>query len=556
MSESTNANQAESQQLLRACAAARWRGQSGFDAAALDNSTPTLIKRGDHRAIYRVDLPHGSVFVKHRTARWFSAWLDRLRGAASRREYLHALEATRRGVATVQPLAYATGASEGSSQEQLLVTAALSEASQLDTFIEERRHEFAAGTVRRRALVEALAELCAAAHEAGLEHDDLHAGNILVVWPESQSRPELHLIDLDKARFRAALSWRAARRNLAMLFCGLHHLANERDLRRFWHVYLKQRPGLLVDRRAAAKDIQSIGMRRIGRVLRDRDRRALRNNRQFAVVRSAAGVALGLVEDGKDRLVEWLMRAHQLIAQPGAEALKLSFGGLVLKTHLPDASNDFVVLKRFRPKGWLKRFVAPFRPSRARINWVRGHALLARGIATATPRCVLEPWPAVLGGESYLATEWIAGARNLHLYLWDLAKRPENEQRAALRHGAESLGALLGKMHFYQVAHRDLKGCNLTAAESQEEARWYLLDLDGVRLRRHISFEERAANLARLAVSAEIHPLISRADRWRFLKAYAHAAGQRDDLRELWRAITVECRRHVERLESRDKMIA
>jgi tRNA A-37 threonylcarbamoyl transferase component Bud32 len=274
------------------------------------------------------------------------------------------------------------------------------------------------------------------------------------------------------------------------------------------------------------------------------------------VVRSAAGVALGLADDGKEKLTGWLSRAHQLIAQPGAEALKLSFGGLVLKTHLPGAPNDVVVLKRFRPKGWLKRIVAPFRPSRAQINWVRGHALLARGIATATPRCVLEPWPAVLAGESYLATEWIAGARNLHLYLWDLAKRPEMEQRAALRHGAESLGALLGKMHFYQVAHRDLKGCNLTAAESRGETRWYLLDLDGVRLRRRINFEERAANLARLAVSAEIHPLISRADRWRFLKAYAHAARQRDDLRILWRAVAKECQRHVERLESRGSIVA
>ncbi|MDZ4779337.1 MAG: lipopolysaccharide kinase InaA family protein [Planctomycetia bacterium] len=556
MSESTISNQSESQQLLRACAAAQWRGGTGFDAASLDGSKPALIKRGDRRAIYRVDLSHGPVFIKHRTARWFSAWLDRLRGAASRREYLQALEAERRGVPTVQALAYATDAGEGASREQLLVTAALPGACQLDVFIEEHRLGLAVGTLRRRALVEALAKLCAAAHEAGLEHDDLHAGNILVVWPAAQLRPALHLIDLDKARFHHALSWRAARRNLAMLFCGLHHVANERDLRRFWHVYLKQRHGLRVDRREAAKQILTSGMRRVAQVLRDRDRRALRNNRQFTVVRTAAGVALGLAEDGNAKLAEWLAMAQQLIAQPGAEALKLSFGGLVLKSSLPGSPAEAIVLKRFRPKGWLKRLVAPFRPSRARINWVRGHALLARGIATATPRCVLEPWPAALGGESYLATEWIAGARNLHLYLWDLAKRPEEEQRAALRHDAESLGALLGKMHFYQVAHRDLKAGNLTAAESQGTTCWYLLDLDGVRLRRSIRFAERAANLARLAVSAEIHPLISRADRWRFLKAYAQAAGQRDDLRVLWRAVAKECRRHVERLESRGSIVA
>ncbi len=552
----TDAAAAETQQLLRACAAARWQSAANFATDSLQDSTPTLVKRGDRRVIYRVDLPRGAVFVKHRHTRGFVARIvDLLRGAASRREFHNALEAERRGVPSIRPLAFATDVRQGSATEQLLVTAALPGAIPLDVYTELHGQLLGPSSNRRRALVEALASFCAQAHEAGLEHDDLHAGNILVVWPEGAKQPRLHWIDLDKARFGRPLAWRASRRNLAMLLCGLHHLATPRDLWRFWRRYRQRRPTLRVDGRQAPREIWQHGLNRVWHVLRDRDRRALRNNRQFSVVKTDRGVAFGL-QQFNTPLEALLSDPEQLLSLPGTQALKLSFGSVVVKIKLPGEDAREIALKRVRAKSWAKRLLAMFRPSRARIGWVRGHALLARGVATATPLFALEPRPGTCWGESYLATEWIVGTQNLHLYLWDLANRPRGKQRAPIRRSAESLGALLGRMHAYGVSHRDLKGCNLTVVERESDVRWYLLDLEGVRLKRQLSLTERATNLARLAVSAEIHPCVSRADRWRFLRAYCRAAGQRDDVRVLWRAIAKACQRHLVRLKRQGKAVA
>lgn len=552
----TDAEAAETQQFLRACAEADWRSATNFTTDSLQDSTPKLVKRGDRRAIYRIDLPHGSVFVKHRRAPGLVARVvDLLRRSASRREFDNALEAARRGVPTIHPLAYATGMRQGSLTEQLLVTAALPNSIQLDEFIEQHGALLSPSSKKRRALVDALAGFCAQAHEAGLEHEDLHAGNILVVWPDEAASPSLHWIDLDKARFGRPLSWRATRRNLSMLLCGMHHLATQRDLWRFWRKYRRMRPALRINRRQGARQIWDRGQDRVWRVLRNRDSRALRNNRQFSVLKTARGVGFGL-RTCDASLETWLSHPEQLLNTPGIEALKLSFGSVVLKTNLFGDVGGAIVLKRVRAKSWAKRLLAPFRPSRARIGWLRGHVLLARGISTATPLFALEPRPAVWRGESYLATEWIAGARNLHLYLWELAERPRGERRERIRRGAEALGALLGKMHAYGVSHRDLKGCNLTAAEEDGAVRWYLLDLEGVRLQRRLSSAQRAGNLVRLAVSAEIHPCLSKSDRWRFLRAYCRAAGQRDDPAVLWRSIAKEVQHHLVRLKRQGKPVA
>jgi len=548
---------AESQRLLHALEAAEWTSLetalSPTDWRSADSAQIALVKRGDRRAIYRVDLPHESLYVKHR---WSTGGLgrlvDRLRGSASRREFHHAREAAKRGVPTTDCVALGE-TSKGKDAADFLVTRAVQDAAPLDQFL--TGHLATLSPRARCLLVQSLAALCALVHDAGLEHDDLHAGNILIVWSDLSQQPDLRLIDLDRARIGKPLGWRAVRRNLAMLYCGLHHVATERDCWRFWRTYRKRRAALAVDVRRGAHEVWRRGMDRVWRVLRDRDRRALRSNREFHVLRSAHGVALAVCEISQAMLCALLESPDALLCGPGTEALKLSFGSVVVKTSFAEPTRD-VVFKRIRAKSLFKQLLAPFRASRARVGWYRGHALLARGIATARPLFALEPRAAWWRGESYLATEWIPGAENLHLWLWRVAALPERQRRSLIRQSATALGALLGKMHRYGVAHRDLKGCNLAAAEFNGAWRWYVLDLEGVRLRRRVTFAERASDLTRLAVSAGIHPCLSRADRLRFLRAYAQVAGERDDIKQLWRAIAAKSRRELERFARRGKGVA
>jgi tRNA A-37 threonylcarbamoyl transferase component Bud32 len=185
-------------------------------------------------------------------------------------------------------------------------------------------------------------------------------------------------------------------------------------------------------------------------------------------------------------------------------------------------------------------------------GWFLGHALLQRGIPTARPLAAWEPKGSLWRRDAYLATDWIAGAQNLHLYLWDLATRDPAERARRLRQCAESLGATLGRMHGWHVGHRDLKGCNLVVVEHAERVETLLIDLDGVYLSRQLRPARRARDLARLAASLEAHPWIGRTDRLRFLRAYlAESSTRPRHWKPLWRDITTRSLPILARLRHR-----
>ena len=67
----------------------------------------------------------------------------------------------------------------------------------------------------RRRLAEALGCFLARTHRAGVRHDDLHPGNLLVRTEDG--KVELYLIDLHCVRLSKALSWKLSQENLVIL---------------------------------------------------------------------------------------------------------------------------------------------------------------------------------------------------------------------------------------------------------------------------------------------------------------------------------------------------
>ncbi len=194
-----------------------------------------------------------------------------------------------------------------------------------------------------------------------------------------------------------------------------------------------------------------------------------------------------------------------------------------------------VAYKRSRPRHWWKTPLAWLRTPRALAAWRLGNALNVRGIATARPLAVYQ---ARRCGEGYLATEWIEGAENLHLYGWRLAGLAPHRRFVLARRCLIELGKLIGQMHAWEVSHRDLKAVNLAAVECLERTDVYLLDLDGVRLARRLSQRTRVRNLARFALSLRRQSWVSRSLVLRFLLAYLQARGlSRSQWKPLWRDV-------------------
>ena len=280
---------------------------------------------------------------------------------------------------------------------------------------------------------------------------------------------------------------------------------------------------------------------RVRNTIRQRDKRALANNRDYYRLVHPSAVGYGVADLAREDLKRLLDDAN-LPLQEAVETIKQTRSTVVAKARLSLLGEPaLVAYKRARYKHWWKALLAVFRRSRSLRAWYLGHALLQRGIATARPVCVCEPRRRGLRWESYLAAEWIDG-EDLQAFVQRIRDASPGARWAKARDAAVTLGRLLGRMHAWHVAHRDLKAANLMVVDRGEQIEAYLIDLDGVRLLRRISPRRRARNLARLAASIAAHPWVTRTLRLRFLHAYLEELpeSQRD-----WKALCKEVERHT-----------
>lgn len=539
-----------------------WQTAPGCEEPRLDQwlagDAARVIKHGSHRTVYRVDLPDRTLYVKHyRCQPWFGVWRHLLRASQSRREWHKTLEVARRRIPTAPPVAIGEVQHGPLVRDNYYVSEGIVGAASLDDYL---RSEPRLTTRRRRQIITAVAGLAAEAHAQGIDHNDFHTGNLLIRWSADQpeSPPALYLIDLPGVRFRRSLNWRRSRDSLAMLGGGWLLQLSRTDRWRFWQSYLAARPHASQSFPSdAAAQILARMWRHARAIAAMRDKRPLRSNRDFRRVRSDDARAHGVIELKPEHL-------QALAADPAAPLrrhrnapVKISHASLLVEASLPlGDQTTAVAYKRSRTNSWWKRLLSPLRRSRAIAGWQTGHALLARGIATARPLAAIQPRTAV-GGESYLATAWLAGALNLHLYLWQLAESdPQDRDRRAAR-AAESLGRLLGRMHAWHVSHRDLKGCNLVVREQSGQTEAYLIDLEGVRFTGGLGDSRRARDLARLAASMEAHSWLTRGVRLRFLRAYLRQLpSARPAWKPLWRRVALETGRFLADFQRRGRPVA
>src|SRR5947209_7844103 len=176
-----------------------------------------VIKHAAHRTVYEVRLPGLHFFLKHNRAPDLRARLRAwLRPDKALGEFERTIEVARRGVPTYTPLA--AGVPEQGSGDSYLLTIALEETRQLNTFLEKELPSWPEPrrTRLRQRLAVVLGQLLARMHDAGLTHADLHPGNILLRL-DAGDLPSLFLIDLHAVRLGSPLGWPASRDNMVIL---------------------------------------------------------------------------------------------------------------------------------------------------------------------------------------------------------------------------------------------------------------------------------------------------------------------------------------------------
>lgn len=277
----------------------------------------------------------------------------------------------------------------------------------------------------------------------------------------------------------------------------------------------------------------------------------------YIALRTPDGTALGIADLPERELRRLLHAPDALLWRHLDQPVKLDHACLMVEAKLPLRNGPVrVAYKRYRPRTWLKGILARFRRSPARRSWRRTDTLAAHQIPTARPLVLCEPRGGGVFRPSFLATEWIADAENLHLWGWGLQKRPLAERLRRAARCAERLGELVGRMHAEGLFNRDLKAANLLVVERENQAETYLIDADGVRRRRQIRPRRRVADLARLAVGLEAHPWLSRTVSYRFLRAYAAQFPQgKIAVKPLWRAIAARSERIARRMRRHGEQV-
>ena len=527
-----------------------------------------VVKHGPHRTVYAVELGDRAFHVKHyRCNRSMHVARHLVRASSARREWRKAIEVASRGIPTVGPIACQEDIRGGFVSDSYFVSETLPDVCSLEQYVAERLPEPSLGEPgrSRRRIIVGLARFAARVHLAGIYHDDFHAGNILLRLNEMESggpppadHLAFYLIDLPGVRFSGPLGWAASRNNLIVLNSAWWELTSKTERWQFWRTYLAQRPDLDASlKRTAVRQLEARSRAYSRRKHRGRDKRSLRNNRDYLAIRQANARAHSVRDFARAELVQLLDDPDALLTENLGRPVKLERGSLIVQAELPlEGRETRVIYKRYRPWNWQKALLGKLRPGRALRGWRLGHALLQRRIATARPLAVCDlrqPWYRC---QSYLAIEWIEGSENLHLYAWKLAGVNAKERFRRATQSAENLGALIGRMHARQITHGDLKGSNLLMVQSDAGVQTYLVDTDGVRIAKRLTPRQRAIDLARLAASIEAHPWVSRTVHLRFVRAYAREfAPQKLPWKSLWHDVSRRSRQITRRKRHRGEPV-
>lgn len=525
----------------------------------------TTVKTGPHRAVYRVDLAEGSIYVKHFLVPDVRAmarqWFRRGKG---RNEGRRAIKLRAIGVETIDPIALGEQRKRNFLFENYLITLAIPETVPLDEFVERRlpRMSPERASKVRQSLARSIAELTAHLHDAGFVHQDFHPGNLLVRF-DGSDRPHLALIDLDALRTTRHVGWRAARKNLALLNHYFWLRCSRADRARFLRDYLKARGIDAGQARWFAPAIERSTRSWAERLWRRWGKRCCGKNKYFKTFRRRGAWSIASRDLDRDIAKHALSDPIAPFERSGVTVLKESRTTTVAEVTMSVRGRPTpVIYKRFKSKKPLEWLLNIVRPTRAWRAWQAAQHLVSRGIATPQNLAIIErTTPLVpIPLETFLVTVKAEGAVTLSDYIADvLPSLAPEARRRAIRSLTKGLAGLLRTLHERSISDRDLKASNIMIEgdPAAVEPRLSLIDLVGVQLLHPIPRHRRLQNLARLQVSLESAPGRTRTDSLRFLRSYlVWGLSPLNDWKGLWRQVARLCDRKRERNRHRGRMLS
>jgi serine/threonine protein kinase len=170
--------------------------------------------------------------------------------------------------------------------------------------------------------------------------------------------------------------------------------------------------------------------------------------------------------------------------------------GVVALPGRDEKTREFVV-KEFRVQG-VNRWKSILLPSKAQKAWRGSLALIERGFLTPRPVAYCERKTSLFLDQSYFITEYVPGLEEVRAQFREL---PHDALIPLLR----ELGRYLARCTERGILHRDLSDGNvLVEREEDGQFRFFLLDTNRIRCRKHIGTFKGIKGLIRLGVPLEL----------------------------------------------------
>lgn len=203
--------------------------------------------------------------------------------------------------------------------------------------------------------------------------------------------------------------------------------------------------------------------------------------------------------------------------------LKVSAGAEVFRARLACSGRMIDVIgKQSCGSGSARWLNVAWRPSRARRNFQKALALLRAEIPTALPLAWIERrWPQ---RESWIVTRFVPDLVDLDQVALSLIAQLDTNQVRAVKDGIiKALVELLFGFERHGLHHRDLKASNILLQSwdgGSGAPRTFIVDLDGLQQARFGAAALHRKRLTRLTASLLGYAAFTRADGFRFLRAY------------------------------------
>jgi tRNA A-37 threonylcarbamoyl transferase component Bud32 len=488
-------------------AADGWRWELGIELGAADKARLVQVPEGvralrrtQGRIVYRDRLENGtSVIIKHHRDLGAAERARRMVGSRGATEWRNLQRARHLGLPVPPPLALAERGGE-----TVVVLGDLVDHQPLDEALIDPANQ---APVRRIRLAEGLADLLLRVHEAGMQHRDLHPGNLMVPrrGRSGELARELFVLDLHKARWVEPADLEARYADLVDL--DLWFAWHERRTFRL-RAARRYLAGLVEAGRIDEGECRHLLGKLASRTLEASrrfwlagDDRARGGNRRFMAIEG------GVVRAGSEWIEGLRAVAAERIESPASRCLKSGSSTLAALVEVGDLSAggepSLVFLKRYHKRGTVERVKRMLRSARAARAFRAGWALEQRAV----------PTPRVLGwwrgdeGQSYLVTEAFAASRNLAELLRDDAAVASS--RSWRTEVCARIARLTKRMHVSGVSHRDMKTANMLLIGDLGDPQVKLVDLDGAATHRQpLSWERRGRDLARFLRDARQRGLV------------------------------------------------